>query len=261
MFSIKGDGTFNARTNNGASQTETQLSSSLIGSSAPLPDRVGRDRGQVLRRRKPGRHPRGRFRHHRDATVGERPEQRRPRRLRRLAAPEPLSGLGHVRLASPRRGPAGQLGCPLAGPPTRRAARASRSACAPATRRRPTGAGAPSTRSPPPGDRSAAPPATSNTAPQLSSSDPDTTPALSEVSASYASDTTPPDTEITDGPSGTTNDPTPTFSFFFLGGGLDLLLPGRLGHLRALYLAEDPGAPRGWLAHLLRAGQGRGRKR
>ena len=32
MFSIKGDGTFNARTNNGASSTETQLSSSLIGS-------------------------------------------------------------------------------------------------------------------------------------------------------------------------------------------------------------------------------------
>ena len=29
MFSIKGDGTFNARTNNGASSTETQLSSSL----------------------------------------------------------------------------------------------------------------------------------------------------------------------------------------------------------------------------------------
>jgi Big-like domain-containing protein/purple acid phosphatase-like protein len=32
MFSIKGDGTFNARTNNGGSQTETQLAGSLIGS-------------------------------------------------------------------------------------------------------------------------------------------------------------------------------------------------------------------------------------
>jgi hypothetical protein len=32
MFSVKGDGTFNARTNDGASQTETQLPASLIGS-------------------------------------------------------------------------------------------------------------------------------------------------------------------------------------------------------------------------------------
>jgi hypothetical protein len=47
----------------------------------------------------------------------------------------------------------------------------------------------------------------------LTSSDADATPVLSEVSASYATDSTAPDTEITDGPSGTTNDPTPTFSF------------------------------------------------
>ena len=80
---------------------------------APLPDRVGRDRGPLLRRRKPRRDPCGRFRRHRDATPGERPQQRRPRRLGRLAASEPLFGLGHLRLAGVRRGPVRQLGRPL----------------------------------------------------------------------------------------------------------------------------------------------------
>ena len=41
MFSVKGDGTFNARTNNGASQTETPAFLEPDRQPAPLPDRVG----------------------------------------------------------------------------------------------------------------------------------------------------------------------------------------------------------------------------
>ena len=40
----------------------------------------------------------------------QRLQRRRPRALRRLDADEPLSGLGHLRLAGPRRGPVRQLG-------------------------------------------------------------------------------------------------------------------------------------------------------
>ena len=48
---------------------------------------------------------------------------------------------------------------------------------------------------------------------QLSSSDQGKTPTLSDVSASYAADTTAPDTQIDTGPSGTSSDPSPAFSF------------------------------------------------
>ena len=48
---------------------------------------------------------------------------------------------------------------------------------------------------------------------QLTSSDQGTTPTLSDVSASYAADTTASDTQIDAGPSGTSSNPSPSFSF------------------------------------------------
>ena len=126
MFSIKGDGTFNARTNNGGSQTETQLSSSLLGAAhhfriewAPTEVRYFVD-GSL------GRDPRGRFRHHRDATPGERLQQRRRRRLARLAAPEPLfrPPAPSTRVCLTPASPLTGMRC--RGPPTRPPARAWR---------------------------------------------------------------------------------------------------------------------------------------
>ena len=55
MFSIKNDGSFNARTNNGSAPIDTPLpSSQYVGSSHRLPHRVGRRPGRVLRRRNAG---------------------------------------------------------------------------------------------------------------------------------------------------------------------------------------------------------------
>ena len=78
------------------------------------------------------------------AAAEQRLQARWRRALGRLAADEPVSGVGELRLAGPRRRPERATGAPWHGPPRPRPAPAWRSASAPATRRPPTDAGAPS---------------------------------------------------------------------------------------------------------------------
>ena len=75
----------------------------LAGHAAPLPDRVGRGRGPLLRRRGAGRHPHRQLRAQ-PASDRQRRQLGGPRARRRLAEDEPLPGLGHVRFAGLRRG-------------------------------------------------------------------------------------------------------------------------------------------------------------
>ncbi len=77
------------------SQTDTQLPEPGRHL-PPLPDRVGRDRGPLLRRRPPGRHPRRHLRRRTRCAARQRLHSRRPRDLGRLAADEPLPGRGHA---------------------------------------------------------------------------------------------------------------------------------------------------------------------
>ena len=80
IFSVKFDGTFNARTNNaGADDRRRSLPSALVGSLAPLPDRVGRDRGPLLRGRGAGGHTHRELRRHADAPDRQRPHSGRRR--------------------------------------------------------------------------------------------------------------------------------------------------------------------------------------
>ena len=140
IFSIKGDGQLNARTNNGASSDRHAASWRAGRHPAPLPDRVGRERGPVLRRRQPGRHPLGR--------TSAPPRCARPPATSTPAAPtlsvdwlhlSPYPAAGTLRLAGPRRRPAGRLGRRSAGPPTPPPAPAWRSASAPANTPTPDG--------------------------------------------------------------------------------------------------------------------------
>ena len=73
---------------------------------------MGRDRGPLLRRRQPGRDP---LRAPSRQPCAWPPATSTPAApsLRRLVRAEPLPGLGHLRLAGPRRGPVRQLGRPL----------------------------------------------------------------------------------------------------------------------------------------------------
>ena len=70
-----------------------------------------------------------------------------------------------------------------------------------------------------------------------------------------------PETEIDSGPSGLTNDPTPTFTFSSPDAGSSFRVQGRLEPLYGLRLAEDHLAPCRRLPYLLRAGQGLVRQR
>ena len=77
---------------------------------APLPDRVGHERRQVLRGRQPGRDP------HRDlpaepARDRQRVQLRRARADRRLDADEPIPRLRCLHLTRLRRGSGSRLGC------------------------------------------------------------------------------------------------------------------------------------------------------
>ena len=78
------------------------------GLRAPLPGRVGRQRGPLLRRRQPGRHACGQL-WHRDEPGGQRLQRRRPGGLGQLAADEPVPRLHELRLTHLRRRSAGQL--------------------------------------------------------------------------------------------------------------------------------------------------------
>ena len=119
---------------------------------APLPDRVGRDAGPLLRGRQSdsGRDPQHRrLRRHPDAPDRQRLQLRRPRPLGRLAPDEPVRGLRRpsIRASSTLVPARASTGARSPGTRRRRRGPGSRSAFAPATRRtRTTQAGAPSPR-------------------------------------------------------------------------------------------------------------------
>ena len=97
-----------ARTNTGSGRdryADPRLADRLR---APLPGRVGRQRGPLLRRRQPGRHARGQL-WHRDEPGGQRLQRGRSGALGQLVADEPVPGLHELRLAHLRRRSAGQL--------------------------------------------------------------------------------------------------------------------------------------------------------
>ncbi len=212
MFSVKGDGTFNARTNTGAAQTETQLPASLVGSSHRF--RIEWDATEV--------------RYLVDGSlVATHAADFGTTEMRPLASdlnsggpdvsvdwlrltPYSASGTFDSRVLDAGEAvqwdalswsadiPAGTgvaLSVRTGDTPT---PDASWSAFAPVAS---------------PGDPIGASSRYLQYRAELSSSDQDATPVLGEVSATYATDSSAPDTEITDGPSGTTNDPTPTFAF------------------------------------------------
>jgi Bacterial Ig-like domain/Purple acid Phosphatase, N-terminal domain/RTX calcium-binding nonapeptide repeat (4 copies) len=212
MFSIKGDGTFNARTNNGGSQTETALPSSLIGAAHHY--RIEWDSTEV--------------RYFVDGSlVATHAADFGTTQMRPLASdlnsggpdvsvdwlhvsPYSASGTFDSRVldageqvewdalswgADTPAGTGVALSVRTGDTPTPDATWSAFSPLASS------------------GDSIGANSRYLQYRAELTSSDPDTTPALSEVSASYATDSTAPDTEITDGPSGITNDPTATFAF------------------------------------------------
>ncbi len=188
IFSVKFDGTFNARTNNGGATTETPLPSSLVGS--PHLYRIEWD-ATALRYYVDG------------ALVATHSADFGATQMRPLVtdltaggpeltvdwlrmSPYPGSGTFDSRVFDAGAGQA-RLGRRSAGTRRRRRAPASRSASAPATPRPPTASW--SSLHPDRLQRRRHPrqlAATSSTGPQLTSSDTALTPVLSEVSIGYA---------------------------------------------------------------------------
>ena len=70
----------------------------------------------------------------------------------------------------------------------------------------------------------------------------------------YVEDSTAPNTTIDSGPSGATNDPTPTFSFSSSEAWLELSVPARRWRLFRLHVRDDHGVPGRRLPHHLHPG-------